>query len=167
MEDLEDQARDLEYEWYSKCLERFQKMRPPSFGGEPDPETTDGWVMSMEKILKALRCLREFWVELAAYTFIAEHWWRSVQDQFGERGDWEKFLALFHRRFLPKPVLRQKEEEFNKLLQGNKMVWEYHAEFTTLARYAPHLLQDEPRLARKFRSCHRHRCPADRGGPDG
>ena len=31
-------------------------------------------------------------------------------------------------------------------------MWEYHAEFTTLARYAPHLLQDEPRLARKFRS---------------
>ena len=50
---LEDQARDLEYERYSKCLERFQKMRPPSFGGEPDPEATDGWVMNIEKILKA------------------------------------------------------------------------------------------------------------------
>ena len=72
-----------------------------------------------------------------------------MQDQFGERGDWEKFLALFHRRFLPEPVLSQKEEEFNKLLQGSKSVWEYHAEFTALARYAPHLLQDEPRLARK------------------
>ena len=117
-------------------------MRPPSFGGEPDPKTTDGWVMTIEKILKALRCPREYWVELAAYTFthIAEHWWRSMQDQFVERGDWEKFLALFHRRFLPEPVLRQKEEEFNKLLQGSKSVWEY----------APHLLQDEPRLARKF-----------------
>ena len=31
-------------------------------------------------------------------------------------------------------------------------MWEYYAEFTTLARYALHLLQDEPRLARKFRS---------------
>ena len=73
----EDQAKDLKYERYSKCLEQFQKMRPPSYGGEPDPVTTDGWVMSMEKILKTLRCLREFWVELAAYTFthIAEHWW--------------------------------------------------------------------------------------------
>ena len=129
-------------------------MRPPSYGRETDPVTTDGWVLIMEKILEALRCPREYWVELAAYTFtrIAEHWWRSVRDQHGVRGDWEKFLALFHRRFLPEPVLRQKEEEFNKLLQGSKTVWEYHAEFTTLARYAPHLLQDEPRLARKFRS---------------
>ena len=76
--------------------------------------------MDMEKILKALRCPQEYWVELAAYTFtrIAEYWWRGVQDQFGERGDWEKFLALFHRRFLSEPVLRQKEDEFNKLLQG-------------------------------------------------
>jgi hypothetical protein len=151
---LERQDRDLEYERYSKCLERFQKMRPPSYGGEPDPVTTDGWVLSMEKILEALRCPAEYWVELAAYTFthIAEHWWRSVRDQPDVRTDWEKFLVLFHRRFLPEPVLRQKEEEFNRLLQGSRTVWEYHAEFTTLARYAPHLLQDEPRLARKFRS---------------
>ena len=86
---LEDQAKDLQYERYSKCLERFQKMRPPSYGGEPDPVTTDGWVLSMEKILETLRCPREYWVELAAYTFthIAEHWWRSVRDQHGVRGD--------------------------------------------------------------------------------
>ena len=49
-------------------------------------------------------------------------------------------------------MLRQKEEEFNKLLQGDRSVWDYHADFTTLARYAPHLRNDEPRLARKFRS---------------
>ena len=110
--------------------------------------------MDMEKILKALRCTREYWVELAAYMFthIAEHWWRGVHDQFGERGDWEKFFALFHQRFLPEPMLRQKEEEFNKLLQGTKTVWDYHAEFVMLARYATHLRDDERRLARKFRS---------------
>jgi hypothetical protein len=151
---LEDQARDLEYDRYSKCLERFQKMRPPFYGGEPDPVVTDGWVLSMEKILEALRCPREYWVELAAYSFThtAEHWWRSIKGQPGVREEWDKFFILFHQRFLPEPVLRQKEEEFNKLLQGNRTVWEYHAEFTTLARYAPHQLQDEPRLARKFRS---------------
>ena len=150
---LEDRARDLEYDRYSKCLDRFQKMRPPSYGGEPDTVFTDGWVLSVEKMLEALRCPREFWVELAAYTFThtAELWWRSIKSQPGVREDWEKFLILFHQRFLPEPVLRQKEEEFNKLLQGSKTVWEYHAEFTTLSRYAPHLLQDEPRLARKFR----------------
>ena len=111
---------DLEYETYSRCLARFQKMRPPQFSGDPDPDATDGWVMEMEKIFQALRCPREYWVELAAYTFVrmAEHWWRGVRDQLGEHRDWEQFLVLFHRRFLPEPVLRQKEEEFNKLLQG-------------------------------------------------
>ena len=145
---------DMEYERYSRVLARFQKMRPPQFGGESDPDATDGWVMELEKIFKALRCPREFWVELAGFTFtrVAEHWWRSVQDQFGELKDWEQFLALFRRRFLPEPVLRQKEEEFNKLQQGARSVWDYHADFTTLARYAPHLQKDEPRLARKFRS---------------
>ena len=57
---LEDRARDLEYDRYSKCLDRFQKMRPPSYGGEPDPVFTDGWVLSIEKMLEALRCPREF-----------------------------------------------------------------------------------------------------------
>ena len=52
-------AEDLEYEKYSKCLARFQKMRPPQFSGEPDPDATDGWVMEMEKIFQALRCPRE------------------------------------------------------------------------------------------------------------
>ena len=71
----EDPTDDREYEKYSKCLARFQKMRPPQFCGEPDPDATDGWVMEMEKIFKALRCPREYWVELPAYTFIrmAEH----------------------------------------------------------------------------------------------
>jgi hypothetical protein len=146
---VQEQAQDAEYERYSRCLARFQKARPPPFGGEPDPDLTDAWVMEMEKIFKSLRCPREFWVELAAYTFTraAEHWWRGVRDQFGERGDWEKFLTLFNARFLPEPVLRQKEEEFNKLLQGSRPVWEYHADFVMLARYATHLRDDEPRLA--------------------
>ena len=47
--------------------------------------------------------------------------------------------------------MRQKEE-FNTLLQGTKSVWDYHADFVTLAIYAAHLRDDEPRLARKFRS---------------
>ena len=87
---------DLEYERYSKCLARFQKMRPPQFGGEPDPDATDGWIMEMEKIFQALRCPREYWVELAAFTFtrVAEHWWRSVRDQFGEHGIGISFLLF-------------------------------------------------------------------------
>ena len=55
-----DSVSDREYERYSKCLVRFQKMRPPQFGGEPDPEATDRWVMEIEKIFKALRCPREY-----------------------------------------------------------------------------------------------------------
>ena len=118
LEEEKDPAEDLEYERYSKCFARFQSLRPMPFGGEPDPDETGAWIMEMEKIFKSLRCPREYWVELAAYTFTraAEHWWRSVRDQFGEHGDWDMFLALFHRRFLPEPVMRQKEEEFNKLL---------------------------------------------------
>ena len=75
-QEAEGSASDREYERYSKCLARFQKMRPPQYGGEPDPETTDGWVMEIEKIFQALRCPKEYWVQLAAYTFTrtAEHW---------------------------------------------------------------------------------------------
>jgi hypothetical protein len=68
VEQQQDAAQDLEYERYSRCLARFQKARPPPFGGEPDPEHTDAWIVEIEKIFKSLRCPREYWVELAAYT---------------------------------------------------------------------------------------------------
>ncbi|XP_028062426.1 uncharacterized protein LOC114265792 [Camellia sinensis] len=42
--------------------------------------------------------------------------------------------------------------EFQNLTQGNKTVAEYDRAFTELARYAPHMVDDEYRKARKFES---------------
>ena len=49
-------------------------------------------------------------------------------------------------------VRDRKTTEFQALTQGNRTVAEYDRAFTELARYAPHMVSDEYRKARKFES---------------
>ncbi|KAK3036484.1 hypothetical protein RJ639_030834 [Escallonia herrerae] len=51
---------------------------------------------------------------------------------------------------LPHNVKDQKEEEFLKLVQNDMTVAQYEAKFTSLSRYAPHLVDIENRKARRF-----------------
>jgi hypothetical protein len=150
---VEVQLDEPELERYSRCLAQFQKMRPPSFAGATDPDVAETWVMGLEKIFDAIRCPKEYQVRLAVFTLTseAEFWWRRVREQLASMDDWEAFMGLFHRHFVPEPIKRQKEEEFNKLRQESMSVWEYYAKFVALSRFAPHLAGDEIRLARKFR----------------
>ena len=143
-----------EHERYQQYLTRFQKLSPPTFAGEADPDIAEGWVMDLEKIFDALRCPIEFQVRLAVFTFTrdAEFWWRRARGQLARLDDWAAFMGLFYRHFIPEPIKRQKEEEFNNLKQGNMKVWEYYAKFVALSRFAPHISGDEERLARRFRS---------------
>jgi len=40
--------------------------------------------------------------------------------------------------------------EFMELIQGNKTVLQYEAKFTELSRFAPHIVADDVRKAKKF-----------------
>ncbi|XP_028058995.1 uncharacterized protein LOC114262791 [Camellia sinensis] len=51
-----------------------------------------------------------------------------------------------------KNVRDRKTTEFQTLTQGSKTVAEYDRDFTELARYAPHMVNNEYRKARKFES---------------
>lgn len=57
---VEVQLDEPDLERYSRCLAQFQKMRPPSFAGETDPDVAETWVMGLEKIFDAIRCPKEY-----------------------------------------------------------------------------------------------------------
>ncbi|XP_028073717.1 uncharacterized protein LOC114276136 [Camellia sinensis] len=59
-------------------------------------------------------------------------------------------LAAFTLDDDARSVRDRKTTEFQNLTQGNKTVAEYDRAFTELARYAPHMVDDEYRKARKF-----------------
>ncbi|GKV51438.1 hypothetical protein SLEP1_g58096 [Rubroshorea leprosula] len=105
-------------------VKQFQNTNPPSFKGVPDPDVAESWVKKLEKMFKLLKCTDGQKVELAVFPLEgeADDWWTAAQDGFSKRG-----------------------EE-----QDDMPVDEYQAKFSSLMKFAPHLVNDEVRKARKF-----------------
>ncbi|XP_028548135.1 uncharacterized protein LOC114578814 [Dendrobium catenatum] len=113
--------------------------------------------MRIEKILEGMFCPEEKRVTLAAYAFDgeAERWWRSqLEETFGGRPSsqvsWEEFVKAFRDWYVPATARRQMQDKFNRLIQGDRSVSQYEAEFTMLSRYAPHLIPNAEEKCNRF-----------------
>ncbi|PKU59309.1 hypothetical protein MA16_Dca027496 [Dendrobium catenatum] len=91
-------------------------------------------------------CPEERKVSLATFALEgeAERWWRGLyQDKFEGIPDmqikWNDFTQVFRDWFVP-PARRQMQDKFMRLVQGDRSVMQYEAEFTTLAKYTPQLV---------------------------
>ncbi|XP_030948929.1 uncharacterized protein LOC115972826 [Quercus lobata] len=137
-------------------IEQFRKMGPPSFLGNPDPIEAETWIMQMEKIFDVVGCTEVQKVSFASFMLKgeAEHWWRSTKKTLPLEKDeiltWTIFLDAFYEKYFPESIRDEKEVEFMELIQGNKTVLQYEAKFTELARFAPHIVSDDVRKAKKF-----------------
>ncbi|GKV05621.1 hypothetical protein SLEP1_g17608 [Rubroshorea leprosula] len=110
-------------------VKQFQNMNPPSFNGVPDPDVAESWVKKLEKMFKLLK-----------YGF----------SKRGEEVTWDKFVQAFYRKYFSTAVLERKELEFMNLKEDDMTVDGYQAKFSSLMKFAPHLVNDEVRKARKF-----------------
>lgn len=59
------------------------------------------------------------------------------------------FLDAFRENYFLKSV-RDEEVEILELTQGSMTVFQYKIKFTELVRYAPHIVLDDTRKAKKF-----------------
>ena len=138
-------------------IEQFRKLGPPSFLGNPDPTEAKTWIMQKEKIFDMVGCTKVQKVSFASFMLKgeAEHCWRSTKKTLPLEKDeiltWTIFLDAFYEKYFLKSIRDEKEVEFMELIQGNKMVLQYEAKFTELARFAPHIVSDDVRKANKFR----------------
>ncbi|XP_028096545.1 uncharacterized protein LOC114296450 isoform X1 [Camellia sinensis] len=134
-------------------IREFKKMKPPRFQGGIEPMKAEAWVLEMEKLFEIFPSTDAQKVSLAAFTLDddARRWWMMVRES-NPGLTWAKFLELFYNKHFPLSVRDRKTTEFQNLMQGNKTVAEYDRAFTELARYAPHMVDDEYRKARKFES---------------
>ncbi|MQL92637.1 hypothetical protein Taro_025268 [Colocasia esculenta] len=84
----------------------------------------------------------------------ADVWWASLLHTRFEDGAievaWDKFVRLFRAKFVPEHIQDKMEQEFLSLTQGSMTVIEYEARFAELSKYAPHIVTDEHRKAKKF-----------------
>ncbi|MQM06235.1 hypothetical protein Taro_039056 [Colocasia esculenta] len=84
----------------------------------------------------------------------ADVWWASLLRTRFEDGaievSWDEFTRLFRAKFIPEHIQDKMEQEFPSLTRGSMMVLEYEARFSELSKYAPHIVVDERRKAKKF-----------------
>ncbi|MQM02671.1 hypothetical protein Taro_035446 [Colocasia esculenta] len=84
----------------------------------------------------------------------ADVWWASLLRTQFEDGTievaWDEFVRLFRAKFVPEHIQDRMEQEFLSLTQGSMIVLEYEARFVELSKYAPHIVTDERRKAKKF-----------------
>ncbi|MQL98986.1 hypothetical protein Taro_031703 [Colocasia esculenta] len=136
--------------------ERFKRMSPPSFKGESDPLLAKSWLREIEKIFRAIRCVNDDRVTIATYMLQkrANVWWSSLLRTRFEGGavevSWDEFVRLFRAKFVLEHIQDKMEQEFLSLTQGSMTVLEYEARFAELSKYAPHIMIDERRKAKKF-----------------
>ncbi|MQL73066.1 hypothetical protein Taro_005410 [Colocasia esculenta] len=129
-------------------MERYKRMAPPSFKGESQPLLAESWMREIEKIFRAIRCAEEDKVSLATYMLQerADVWCSSLLRTRFEDGAikiaWDEFVRLFRAK--------QDGEEFLTLTLGFMTVLEYEVRFAELSKYAPHIIADERRKAKKF-----------------
>ncbi|MQM08577.1 hypothetical protein Taro_041439 [Colocasia esculenta] len=81
-------------------------------------------------------------------------WWSSLLRTRFEDGavevGWDEFVRLFRAKFVPEHIQDKMEQEFLSLTQGSMTVLEYEARFAEQSKYAPHIVADECRKAKKF-----------------
>ncbi|XP_020253857.1 uncharacterized protein LOC109830910 [Asparagus officinalis] len=96
-------------------------MQPPSFSGAEGPLATEEFLKVTETILTVTRIPYAEWVDFMdiQLTDTARIWWTA------EKSARDELL----RRFV-------------ELKQGGRSIDEYEAEFSSLSRYAPHLVTD-------------------------
>ncbi|MQM02675.1 hypothetical protein Taro_035436 [Colocasia esculenta] len=84
----------------------------------------------------------------------ADVWWSSLLRTRFEDGavevGWDEFVRLFRAKFVPEHIQDKMEQEFLSLTQGSMTMLEYEARFAELSKYAPHIVADERRKAKKF-----------------
>ncbi|MQL70151.1 hypothetical protein Taro_002455 [Colocasia esculenta] len=84
----------------------------------------------------------------------ADVWWASLlRTRFKDgaiEGSRDEFVRLFRAKFVPEYIKDRMEQEFLSLTQGSMTVLEYEARFAELSKYAPHIMTDERRKAKKF-----------------
>ncbi|KAA3473742.1 ATP-dependent zinc metalloprotease FtsH [Gossypium australe] len=121
--------------------ERLKAYGAEVFRGVSDvaPSTVEYWLEATERIMDDLDFSAEEKLKGIVSLLRDEsyQWWLTVRD--GEMADdftWEFFRTVYQRKYIGASYVDAQRRAFLNLVQGNKTVAEYEAEFLRLSRYA-------------------------------
>ena len=110
------------------------------------PNTAEYWLESTERIMDEIDLTNEEKLKGAVSLLKDEsyRWWLTVRD--GATADdltWEYFKAAYQKKDVGSSYIDAQRKAFLGLVQGNKSVSEYEAEFLRLSRYAQGIVASE------------------------
>ena len=122
-------------------IERFIRLKAPTFSYSKDPMDADDWLRVIESKLDLTDCNDEECIAIAAHQLEgpAKSWWDSYCDSHADPSHitWEEFAKAFRDQYVPKKVMIQKAQDFRTMVQGTMKVEEYERHFMKMMRYAP------------------------------
>ncbi|XP_035541661.1 uncharacterized protein LOC118344664 [Juglans regia] len=140
-------------------FKQFNSTHPPTFDGRSDSNVAEDWMQDIEEIFSVLECTDQQKVRFATFKLIGEakRWWnfeKAIREADGTGVvSWPHFKQNFFDRFFPRADREARAREFANLVQGTMTVRQYAAKFAELSRFAPYLIPDEEKKARKFEEC--------------
>ncbi|XP_020258820.1 uncharacterized protein LOC109835246 [Asparagus officinalis] len=125
-------------------VREFRYMQPPSFSGAEGPLAAKEFLKVTKTILTVTRIAHAEWMDLMdiQLTDTARIWWAAEKTHLERPILWETFTERFNRKYFTQLSRDELLRRFVELKQGGRTVDEYEAEFSSLSRYAPHLVTD-------------------------
>ncbi|MQL75468.1 hypothetical protein Taro_007838, partial [Colocasia esculenta] len=140
-----------------RCEEQTEQQVPAPQGPVLPPPPPVDYGVFMQGLVQAMQTQAHTQAALQAQMEAQERadvWWASLMHTQFEDGtievDWDEFVRLFRAKFVPEHIQDRMEQELLSLTQGSMAVLEYEARFVELSKYAPHIVTDERRKAKKF-----------------
>ncbi|XP_073298496.1 uncharacterized protein [Primulina huaijiensis] len=112
--------------------DRFRRMNPPEFIGDPDPLVVLEWVKSLEAIFEYLKFNDRDKVSCSIFLLVkaTRIWWEATKVTVNVcELKWTEFKDLFHAKYFSSEVKAKKVKEFLELRQGTMNVNEYTLKF--------------------------------------
>ncbi|MCQ7582457.1 retrotransposon gag domain-containing protein [Salmonella enterica] len=132
---------------------RFQKMKPPVFEGSSDPLAAEGWLTTLQDIMRFMGLNEQEKVLCASFVLRqdARFWWDTVAARKNiDTMIWSEFLAEFRKKYCDPAAMRSLQNEFNKFRQGDLSVNEAVRRFDQLARLCPSMVTTEEERVRRL-----------------
>ncbi|XP_024976205.1 uncharacterized protein LOC112514104 [Cynara cardunculus var. scolymus] len=129
--------------------------KPPTFSGERHPLKGICWIKEIEYVFNTIRCPEADNVRFAVSVLKSNALFLSEVESLDMRDvlqtlSWAEFVNRLKDQFCPKMVVRQMEEDFMKLEQGNGTVREYTKKFIEYSRFAEHYISSESRKVERY-----------------
>ncbi|KAI3989582.1 hypothetical protein MKX01_036191 [Papaver californicum] len=134
-------------------LEKFIRLKPPTFEGSTDPLVVDKWKEDMDKVFVAMRYTQVQRQQLVVFQLSgkARKWKNKSIELDLDTVTYIQFCECLDTRYFPTTIRTKKIKEFVDVGQiRGELVDDYLDRYISLSCFAIFMILDEEKFSRKF-----------------